>query len=336
MTGPSVRWVPATASDTVASARLRAYRPAAALGRAGWDSAVVRGRWPVRADIVVFQKAYEDHHVRSAQRLRRRGSLVVFDICDNHFFHESAGDPALLARAARLRALLAVAHIVTVSTPELATFVDHPDVRVVDDALEPTRPTRSPAPGAGSRLVWFGNAGSEREGYGLRDLGTIVPALESLARQIPFHLTVLSNSREAYERHIGGAHFSANYEQWTVDGSEEALTSADVALIPVTLNDFTRCKTGNRVVTALQSGLAVVASRVPSYEEYGTCIRFDDWEANLALYLRDGERRAADVIAGQRYIADRFPPDHLERQWTNVLTSAVARTRVRASFARSR
>jgi hypothetical protein len=325
MTGPSVRWVPGTASDAVASARLRAYRPAAALRTAGWDSAVARDRWPVRADIVVFQKAYEKHHVRSAQRLRRRGTLVVLDLCDNHLFHESAGDPALSGRAARLRTMIDAAHIVTVSTPELATLVDHREVHVVDDALEPTRPIRLPAPGIAARLVWFGNAGSEREGYGLRDLATIVPVLESLARDIPFHLTVVSNSREAYERHVGAARFSVGYRPWTVDGREEALTSADVALIPATLNDFTRCKTSNRVVTALQSGLAVVASRVPSYQEFGGCIRFDDWAANIATYLLDGQRRAADVIAGQQYIAERFPPEHLERQWTAALMSAVTR-----------
>jgi hypothetical protein len=319
-----VRWVPAAATDAVASVRLRASRPSDALAGAGWDSAVVHGRWPLRADVVVFQKAYEERHLRSADRLRRRGTLVVLDLCDNHFFRESTGEPALDARGERLRKMIDVAHVVTVSTPELANLVDHPDVHVIDDALEPTQPTRLPASGTASRLVWFGNAGSEQEGYGLCDLGTIMPALESLARRIPFHLTVLSNSRESYDRYVGGAKVSASYEPWTLDGRERTLASADIALLPVTLNDFTRCKTSNRVVMALQSGLAVVAGRVPSYEEFAPCIRFDDWEQNLATYLSDGQRRTSDVRAGQQYIADRFPPDHLVRQWTDVLTSSFA------------
>jgi len=325
MTFPSVRWV-AAGSDRVASARLRAYRPAAALAGAGWDSSVARCRRPVRADIVVFQKAYEERHLRMADRLRRRGTLVVLDLCDNHFFHQSTGDPALAARAARLNRMLDIAHILTVSTPELATLVDHPDVHVIDDALEPTEPTRSPTCGTASRLVWFGNAGSEQEAYGMYDLGTIVPALESLARRIPLHLTVVSNSRESYDRYVGGARISASYEPWSLDCRQRTLASADVALLPVTVNDFTRCKTSNRVVMALQSGLAVVAGRIPSYEEFARCIRFEDWEENVARYLSDGERRTSEVSTGQRYIAERFPADHLVRQWAGALTTAPARS----------
>ncbi len=75
---------------------------------------------------------------------------------------------------------------------------------------------------------------------------------------------------------------------------------------------------------ALQSGLAVVADLIPSYAEFAPHIRFGDWEENLALYLSDGRRRMSDVSAGQRFIRDRFPPDHLVRQWTDVLTTACA------------
>jgi len=247
----------------------------------------------------------------------------VLDLCDNHFFNPT-GAPAAAGRAERLRRMIELADIVTVSTPELAALVHHPAVHVVDDALEPAQVVRRPSDDPASQLIWFGNAGSEREGYGLHDLGTIVPALESLAGETPFHLTVLSNSREAYELAVGRADFPVTYEPWTLDGRERALSAADVALIPATVNDFTRCKTSNRVVMALQSGLAVVAGRIPSYEEFAPCIRFGDWETNLALYLHDGARRAADVTAGQQYIADRFPRHHLERQWTDVLLSAMA------------
>src|SRR5262245_8063285 len=138
---PSVRWVPVTASDAVASARLRAYRPAAALADAGWDSSVTRSQWLGRADVVVFQKAYTDRHLRAAKRLHLRGSMVVLDLCDNHFWAANEV-PALAARAERLRRMIDVADLVTVSTPELAMLVDHPEVHVVDDALEPVQPLR--------------------------------------------------------------------------------------------------------------------------------------------------------------------------------------------------
>jgi hypothetical protein len=112
---PAVRWVPTAPSDSVASARLRAYRPAAALAEAGWDSAVVRGRRTTRSDIVVFQKAYDERHLRLVRRLRRRGTTVVFDLCDNHFYNPN-NSPVRAARADRLRRMIGLADVVTVST----------------------------------------------------------------------------------------------------------------------------------------------------------------------------------------------------------------------------
>lgn len=323
MMPPSVRWVPTAATESVASARLRCYRPAAALAGAGWDSAVVRGRRPVRADVVVFQKAYGERALGLAARLRRRGTFVVLDLCDNHL-HNPGGDPALSARADRLRRMIGLADIVTASTPQLASLVDHPAVHVVDDAIEVTRPVRAPASGAGRNVVWFGNAGSEREGFGMHDLGAIVPSLESLARHATFELTVLSNSERAFHRYVGQASFVATYEPWTADRADHLLSTADVALLPVTANPITRCKTSNRLAIALQYGLAVVADRIPSYEEFAPYLRFADWEKNVAAYLADEELRAVDVTGGQRYIAHRFPDDHLVGQWTDVLMSARA------------
>jgi hypothetical protein len=217
--------------------------------------------------------------------------------------------------------MIGLADVVTVSTPQLAAVVEHPVVHVVDDALEPTRPLRNATDGPASRLIWFGNSGSADEGYGMHDLGAIVPTLESLARRMPLHLTVLSNSRESYDRYVGRAELSSTYEPWTLAGRDRALASADIALLPMAVNDFTRTKTSNRVVMALQSGLAVVADRIPSYEEFGPYVRFGAWEEHVAEYLTDGPRRAADVDAGQRYITERFPVGHLVRQWTDALVS---------------
>ena len=322
MTSPSVRWVPTAPTESVASARLRCYRPAAALARAGWDSVVVVGRRPVEADVVVFQKAYSSRHLALAARLRRQGTAVVLDLCDNHFYNPG-GNRVLSRRADRLRHMIGLAHVVTASTPAMADLVCHPCVQVVDDSLDVERPVRSPAAGPGHRLIWFGNAGSQEMGFGMGDLGAIVGDLETLARSTVFELMVLSNSKEAFERHVRPARFTARYESWTPEGAEAVLRTADVALLPVTLNPFTLCKTSNRVTTALQQGLAVVAGQIPSYGEFAPYLRFGGWTENVGRYLADGGLRADNVTRGQAYISRRFPPERLVQQWTTALRTAL-------------
>jgi hypothetical protein len=306
----------------VASARLRAYRPAAALALVGSDSAVHEERRLPRADVVVFQKTYENRHLRWAARLRRRGVTVILDVCDNHFYNPS-GDRRLGRRADRLRRMIDLADLVTVSTPTLARFVEHDHVVVIDDAVEPpvaTPPTVDGTPA----VVWFGNAGSEALGFGMADLGAIVPSLEVAHRQAPFRLTVVSNSREAFERYVGRSALEASYVDWTLHDSSAVLRPGDVAVLPVTSNPFTEGKTANRVITALQSGLAVVAGNIPSYEEFAPVIKVGEWSTNLAAYLDDADARRRDVTAGQRYIATRFPPDHLTSQWHAAIAGAAA------------
>lgn len=321
MSLPSVRWIPAAHTQTVGSARLRCYRPAVALAAAGWNSRVVKRSHLLGADIVVFQKAYSERHLDLARRLRRRGTTIVLDLCDNHFYNPS-GDERLAVRARRMTEMIGFAHLVTVSTPDLAALIEHPEVRIVDDALEVIAPVRGASIGPGRHVVWFGNAGSEQEGFGLGDLRSILPDLTPLARQFALDLTVVSNSREQFDRLISGSAVNARYEEWTPEAVHRVLCVADLAVLPVATNPFTRCKSPNRVITALQYGLATVAGRVPSYEEFASFLRFDDWGENVANYLSDAALRGRDVAQGQAYIGRRFPIGHLERQWAEVLRAA--------------
>lgn len=322
MTAPSVRWVPTANTDSIASARLRCYRPAAALARAGWDSALLSRYHPARPDVVVFQKAYGERHLALAARLRRRGTAVVFDLCDNHFVGRG-GDPERTARADRLDRMIAISDMVTASTPWLSTLIEHPNVVVIDDAIDVVEPVSVQSSHPGRRLVWFGNAGSEEEGYGMMDLGAIADELRDLGRRMDFELVVLSNSLDAFERYIGHAGLKTRYAQWSPAVADKELRAADIALLPVTANPFTACKTANRVVTSLLYGLGTVAGCIPSYEEYSPYVRFGDWQKNIAAYLVDPSLRTAHVTAGQGYIADRFPADHLVHQWGSALRMAL-------------
>lgn len=324
---PHVHWIPAggAAVRAVASIRLRALRPARLLQARGW-AASVGGDPPKGATAVVFQKAYEPAHVDLAGRLRARGIRTLLDLCDNHLY-VGHGNQALEARAQRLRHMLDAVDDVVVSTPVLGRLLgcDH---AVVDDALEELpsprwRWTRL-TPAKRLALVWFGNAGTGDPPFGLVDLATIIPALNDVSG-VPFDLTVVSNDRGAYERATAGARFLHRYVSWHSWSALRILRRFDVALLPIQSNPFTMVKTSNRVVTALRSGLAVIADPIPSYEELAPFVRFGSWSTTVESYA-DASVRRADAQAGAAYAERRFADSVVAAQWLRALAGRTPGT----------
>ncbi len=300
----------------------------------GWRSEIFDPSSSERYDLVVFQKAYETADLDLAERLSARGVRIVFDLCDNHF-HNPDGRPELAERAGRLGRMIELADAVTVSSPGLADLVQNADlvekdcVFLVDDALDPViAPTRAGRPGrrarkGGARLVWFGHAGSDSPRFGLVDLGGIVPDLNRLHAHLPIDLTVVTNSREAYRRHLAPAGFPTRYVPWKLRTFPSVIAGADMSLLPITVNPFTICKTSNRIVTSLMLGAPVVADLIPSYEEFAPYVLVGNWEAHVARYAREPELRRHHVEEGGAFIRRRFAPEVVAEQWSRAFRAVL-------------
>jgi hypothetical protein len=169
------------------------------------------------------------------------------------------------------------------------------------------------------RWVWFGNHGSAGTDGGMADLQRIHEAMHQAHRQAPVSLTVISNDEAKFHRVTAGWAFPRAYLPWDADTFSPALRLHGACLIPVGLNPFTRCKTNNRVATALLHGLNVVATRIPSYDEFAGCTVLDDWAYGLGGYLQDTERRARDVQAGQALLARHYSLDAIAARWRTVV-----------------
>src|SRR2546423_10276756 len=73
-----------------ASVRVRCQAPCTALAGAGWSSELFSAQRARSYDLVVFQKAYDEHSVRLAEELKGRGVSLVLDLCDNHLYNPDA------------------------------------------------------------------------------------------------------------------------------------------------------------------------------------------------------------------------------------------------------
>ena len=346
-----IRWWPHTGDPRVASYRLRCLQIVDALARGGVDAGLYRPDAPDRPDLLILSKRYDAATLEHALALRSRtGCRLLLDLCDNHL-HVNNAEPRLLARADALRRAIAAADHVVTASEALAEVVreDCPTplgISVIADAAEPpfepgglTRLRhgvaemalrglaasleRSAIPRA-RRLLWSGNHGSAGVEGGMADLQRIRAALELAHAARPLSLTVISNDRGKHQQLVRGWQLPCHYLAWDAHSFSRAARLHGVALIPVGLNPFTRCKTNNRVATAFLHGLNVVADAIPSYREFAGCAVLDEWPRGLGPYLDDAARRERDLVDAQALLRERYSLDRIATQWRAVIEDAVA------------
>jgi hypothetical protein len=288
------------------------------------------------ADVVVFQKKYGLEELELAECLRDRGTVTVFDLCDDHFYNPD-NLPELAERALRVRRMIDLVDGVSVSTEPLLQLVTGKETAVIDDAIDELavrrtavwrpKPTRGEAKDDELRLVWYGEAGLESPSFGLRHVCKVVPVLNDLARRRRLHLTVISNSRETYEQVLGDACFPTKYHKWQEAAFPGLFTNHDVCLIPIEENPFTFAKTANRVILALRLGVPVVADRIPSYEEFAPFVLFDDWAESIERYAADPALRRRHVRAGRAYVDAKYTRERVVYQWSSFFEHLLGRSR---------
>jgi glycosyltransferase involved in cell wall biosynthesis len=286
------------------------------------------------ADVVVFQKKYSSEELKLAESLRDRGTVTVFDLCDDHFYNPD-NLPKLAARADRLHAMIDLVDAVSVSTEPLRQLVTGKETAVIDDAFDEVaahraavwrrRLTRGMARGDELRLVWYGNAGLESPSSGLRHVRKVVPVLNDLGRHRRLRLTIISNSRETYEQVLGDARFPTEYHEWEKATFPALFTKQDVCIIPIEENPFTIAKTANRVALALRLGVPVVADSIPSYEDFAPFVLFGNWTENIERYAADPALRRRHVRAGRAYVDAKYTKERVVDQWSSLFERLLAR-----------
>lgn len=289
---------------------------------------------------MVFLKAYNENDIRLAEDLKARGKLVVFDLCDNHFLMNET-------RVARLRRMFQLADHWVTSTPALAEVIrenlggmEHKPIHVIEDAVEETLITpalnvsgkvkahwqmaalsrflgRQGHEGA-THLVWFGNHQGSHRDSGLVHVQKLRPLLETLAARHPLTLTIISNSRDSFEKHFAGWEIPLFYMDWSPHNFFQAMKRHDIAVIPIELNEFTKVKTNNRIALSLYLGLGVVADSIGSYEEFAACTFLDDWENGLRQYIAQPRLIESHVRQGRKIISEKYSLPVIASHWRRL------------------
>jgi hypothetical protein len=326
-----IGWKPQRNDKRLASARIRCLEPLEVLRSRQLPVELFNARRAFDYRVVVLQKLYDAEHLELTRALQARGVRVIFDQCDNHFYNPT-DKPSFQQRAIKLQQMLETADVTTVSTQELATEIEtHSGIvpLLVRDGISTPQISswqRRLASWMAHRrrgqstfhLVWYGNSGGSPGHTGIQDLMRVAPTLEAMAREDALCLTVISNARATYEKHIRPLPFPTRYEEWR---SHEWLCARlphfDVCILPFTLNPFNCCKSNNRLTLSLALDVAVAGDAIPSYREFSAFCILDDWP-RLSEYRDNPELRREQVAGGKAYVRQHYSVERAADEWWDV------------------
>jgi len=279
-------------------------------------------------DVVVFQKRFSETDRGIASWLKDNSNTKIgFDICDNYFIVDDE-------RKKRLKLMCETADFVTTCSDTLTSIVKkiNPNAYTISDGVPtiamPKRHWQKEKP----IILWFGNHG-ERVGqveHGMGDLLMIKDCLEDLAKNFSFKFLVVSNSREKWQRLISPWRCETEYQEWTFDWKDVGILESDICVVPVIIDQFSSCKSNNRILEVMQRRIPVLASPIPAYQDTiidsqngFLCSGPKDFSMNLSTLLTSWQLRQKIGEESRRTVLADHLIGNVSQKWSKLFKGIV-------------
>jgi len=341
----------------IASVRIRTLEPAMLLRERGHAIHITASCPDSKeigsADVVIVNKSYSDADVKLCQDARAMNKRLLVDFCVDLSEESRSSELQSFRKQAQL------ANRLVTTGPELASRVkmwlgeDVPietipdiaeDMTLLDRVASSYPPTtfkqgariykpsglasfarwatriERPYLKNRRRLVWFGNAGGAGSGAGLETLEEIAGHLEAVNRTVPIQLVVVTRGYNEFRRVTKPFGFPCLYREWSLLGAPGIISECEVCILPNHPTDFARARSSNRCLLALNCGVPVVATSIPSIQPLSDCIVLDDWKEGILKYLTDKEHSLRHVTRGQDFAKTVYGPSAIANAWERLLT----------------
>lgn len=248
-----------------------------------------------RFDIVVILKVFKYTSEREMQQLRRRGTILLFNISDN----PAGAGPAYYDAPWFLDALHGLLLLSPAQAEPIVPY-ENKFFRIRTPVID-RRHKADYRPAGKVRLFWDGYASN------LFTMERLNPIVRRLAGEVtePIEMVYNSNIPEAVSE--DGL---IRYERWTIENYREKIIAADIGvLIKPIEDDIQRRKPASKVISYMAAGLPVVCSPSPADREvveHGVTGFFaetdDEWLTTLRMLIADRALRERVGRAARDYV----------------------------------
>lgn len=314
-------------TSDLASLRYRVIAAARGIQECDYTVAIIPVRSPATeakivaaesSDVVIFSKSFLATNEELLRRVKSKGAVTIFDVCDNHYDHPEHGQ--------HYRAMSANVDQVVCNTEQMAIaarpYCERPPI-VIHDPYEGPRGEFAGL-SDNPKLLWFGHPTN------LDSLHSCLEDLVGYARYRPLTLSVLTQPVPKFEaiaqaisqRHAPYFHIAC--QRWSLDAQWEALAVCDAVIIPSLQNDRKKVKSANRMIEGLWAGKPVVAQPMPAYAP------FAEWtpikpliSQGLAQLMMERNEIGPRIGAAQAFIDEHYSPAEIGEHWKQLIGQQI-------------
>ena len=171
-------------------------------------------------------------------------------------------------------------------------------------------------------LSWFGNSGAPHV-FGVTDLLLLEKDLVLLKEKISFTLLIVSDRDEqlSYFSHLP---IDICFVPWSMDTVRAVLQKSDLVLIPNRRNEFSVCKSANRIVFSIMNNLPVIATTTKANEFFeGDIGRPGNWCELILEVLNNKQSWNSKVISAKQKIETHLSNERLADLWRDSMSLDV-------------
>ncbi len=286
----------------LASHRMRVSRPAELLnvGVTGVITTVTQQALP-EADVNIFNKHFDmKNSYMAALAGKSLGYYTIFDVCDDHFGREHGEFYSKMCQEVDLitcnskkmkERILEVTKKTARVIPDPITFPNLPP-----KSSEMIKQTKEPS------FLWFGH-------------GSNAPALKEWIPHFKYKLTCISDAPIH--------HPNIDFVEWKPMLVEKRIVDADIILLPTTKHPWTKYKSPNRAVDALNSGKFVITDNEDIYGElrdFITIIKSTEELPEAINFWNNNPEKVVEMISrGQEYVRKNYSDSVILDGWLGAL-----------------
>jgi hypothetical protein len=105
----------------------------------------------------------------------------------------------------------------------------------------------------------------------------------------------------------------------------EELARANLIVIPITPNPFTKCKTNNRLATALWYGIPTLSDRIPAYDDLREFAFLGAWDEGFDHALSFSRESRIRTEAGAAFVRSNFNTLNNAADWRRAFKLTLDR-----------